>query len=235
MATLNELTYNLRNLPRGGGPLSDDEPISNRQMQFIVRYMRAMLIKREYDKKKNDINPDIVQDMGNVPLVLADPSECVGIDTGCKILRTRDTVPNAVELSDRTLITYVGDVTKTCDFQMITPARAKWMKHGKYTKSLRSSWKLNDYIYISNDTVMEYANIRGVFDDPTEVKTYCVDANGVEQPFTCWDDDMEYPISSYMIPLMNEMILKGELNIAALAPMDEQNDANHAVSPTTTR
>ncbi|NJO65416.1 MAG: hypothetical protein HC836_47180 [Richelia sp. RM2_1_2] len=49
MSTLNEIVYNIKNIRKAGG-LTDDDDLSNRQLYFIVGYVRSMLIK-EYIQK----------------------------------------------------------------------------------------------------------------------------------------------------------------------------------------
>ena len=55
MATLNEITYNIKNLV-SGGVASDDSDISNRQIKFMVHYHRANLLMQYTDNGKKASN-----------------------------------------------------------------------------------------------------------------------------------------------------------------------------------
>lgn len=219
--TLQQIIYNIKNIGSGGTQSDDDwKKLSDRQLEFIINYTRSLLVKRDLDKQRT-INPDLVQDLGCVELELVDPAECCEIDTECFILRTKDPIPKLLELQDRNTLEYVGTITKDKSFQIIPVARKRWMKYNKYTSKMPAAYYLNGYVYITNNTLLEEISIRGIFSDPRDVSRY----NKCEGDSLCYNkvtDD--YPIAEWMVGPLTEMILKNEMNITSILPLDTTND-----------
>lgn len=226
MATLNELTYNLLNISKGGR-VSDDEPISLKQVAFWVGYYRAWLLRQDYEKKRT-INPDAVQSLGCVPVQLVDKAECCEIETKCYILRTIDKIPKPIEFYMRNGLEFVGTIDRAKSFQLMSPYRSNWKKYHKYTADIESAYQLNGYIYVTSNTVLEYINIQGIFEDPTEAQRYNTCENG--QP--CFSYDDEYPLATHFIPSLVDLITKRELGITTMSPEDTKNNAKDDVNAT---
>lgn len=228
MITLNQLVYNLKNLIRGGR-LSDDEMISDRQLEFIINYTRAVLIKRDIDKGKK-IDDQLIQSLGHVKVKLAHPSECTDLAVGCKILKTEKALPKSIESNYANLITYVGTVSGAKSYQFATEARSRWSKFDKYTSKLPRAFYRGGYVFITENKVMTTISIKGVFEDPREVASF-IDCNGAP----CYTVDSPYPIPAYMIAPLNEMILNKEFRLAALSPTDTTNNARADYQTTATQ
>lgn len=226
MATLNELTYNLINIIRGGR-IADDESISLKQIAFWIHYYRAMLIRQEYEKGRT-INPDVIQDLGCVPVQLVDKAECCEIQTNCYILKTVDPMPKGIEFYTRNAIEWVGTIDKKKNFPMQSIYRSNWKQYDKYTSNMETAYLLNGYIYITSNTTLEYINVRGVFENPEEAGEF----NDCLTGSPCFSWDSRYPIAAHHIPVINEMVLKKELLAGMHAPQDQDNDAaNNLKSP----
>ena len=69
--------------------------------------------------------------------------------------------------------------------------------------------------------------VRGVFEVPTEVINFVNPQTSQENYLL----DEAYPIPSDKIPVLKEMILKGELGIISRSYSDTKEDAEHEVSP----
>jgi hypothetical protein len=227
MITLQEIIYNIKNIGSGGIQSSDSwKKLSDRQLEFIVNYTRSILVKRDLDKGRS-INPNLVQDLGCVPVKLVDSSECCDIKTDCYILRTVDPIPRQLELASRNTLEYIGTITKDKSFQLIPIARKRWMAYNKYTAKLPAAYYLNGYIYITNNTLLESINIRGIFADPRDVAKY----NQCGSDTSCYDKAKDpYPIADWMIAPLTDMILKNEVNIASVLPLDTENDTQPSQS-----
>ena len=169
MATLNEIVANIRNIAGGRVPSDDDVP-SYEQVKFWVNQYRALLIKRDLDKGKS-INPDVVSDLGCVELKLVDAAECCDIKAGCVVLKTAVKIPDTIELNQYNAITFVGLIDKATGFQITTPVKAKWTKYNRFTSSAAEAYLLNGHIYITNNKVIRYINIRGIFNDPASLSS----------------------------------------------------------------
>ena len=73
--TLSELSYNIKNIAKGGQGNSDDDNLNIRQIEFWIRAYRARGILQTTDFGKA-IDPQMVQDLGCMPLEevdMADP------------------------------------------------------------------------------------------------------------------------------------------------------------------
>lgn len=223
--TLAELTYNIKNLVRGGQQ-SDDEPLSDRQVEFIINYVRAMLIRRDLDKGRT-INPDLIQDLGCVDVGLADEADCCGLTlpTGCYVLKTDLAIPRTVELTDRNLLTFIGSIDKKYSFPLVPAHRARWTSYNKYTSKVRRSYLLNEHIFITNDEMLAKVSIRGVFEDPREASRFSACSGD-----PCWSPSDPYPIAAHMIQPLTEIVLSKEMRIGAVAPTDTTNDASQEIA-----
>ena len=82
------------------------------------------------------------------------------------------------------------------------------------------------YIIGSNPqlSLLTHITIDAVFEYPEEASSYS-DCN--DEP--CYTNDSNYPISSWMIETLKEMIIKSNLQIGLSTPTDKSNNANHDV------
>ena len=103
MPTLNEFAYNIRNIGRAGNSDTDDEKLKISMIKFWIKGYRAKFI-HELTFAGKLIDPQLVQDLGAVPLVEVDQadSDCPDIEWGCKVLRTE--IPKTSPIPDKTLL-----------------------------------------------------------------------------------------------------------------------------------
>jgi hypothetical protein len=222
--TLSDITYNLLNIIRGG-EISDDEAISDRQVEFIVNYYRALLIKKEIETK-NSISHDWIQDLGCIELAEVDKAECCDLTWGCKVKRSIDKIPNAIATSTGNTYTFVGLIDKVTSIALLEKTQAVRRQYSKYTSTVRVAYIHNNYLYILNDGEIDFVNIQGVFEDPREAGRFS-DCDGSK----CYTPNSDYPISSSMVSLINNMVIKGELKVMGYAPTDQYNDATNNITP----
>lgn len=217
--TFPQLIYNLRNLIRDNR--SDDLKITDRQLEFIVNYYRARLIKQDADKNRS-ISSNIIQDLGKVPLTLVDKAEVSGTNIGKTILRTTDPIPKLLELNQKDAIIYIGGLDKSSNIDFVTKAKSRWNRWNKYGSKLPTAFYRNGYIYISEcPKMLKYINIEGIFEDPRQVSKY----NNIDNP--CYDINKDpYPMSGYMISALTDMIVSKELTFFLQMTPDDVNDAN---------
>ena len=220
MATLAQLRFNILNL-KAGGKTSDDDWLAPAQIDFIIAYSRSILIRRDYQKRRF-LDPNIEQDLGCVEMELVDNAECCNVQTGCLVLRSVLPIPNFVELQNSNLVSYVGTVDKTHAFDLIPSARARWINNNKYTAGLRRAFFIGAHLYIVNDKLLKYINVRGVFEDPAQAAKF---NHCSGEP--CFDPNTsEYPISFWMIGAITDMVLKGEVRETLVVPKDTENNAS---------
>lgn len=221
MITLNQLSYDLINIVRGGIS-SDDELISQRQIKFWIHNTRAQLITQDISKHRA-IPDNIIQDLGCINVSATDASLCCNVQTGCTVTRTDVPIPNLIATSTRELLTRVGPVDITASPYTIVPyQRAAWLGSGAWTKKFYFAYLYKNYIFIvgPKSDYFKKINIQGVFENPTDVSIY---NNCSGMP--CYTDDSEYPIKISHIETMKQMILQNNFRIESLAPTDVTGDA----------
>lgn len=220
MPTKNEIIYSV--IDKLKPHLTDDVNISPREVAWEIDTARALLLRNELNKNRT-IDPNIIQDLGCVEMETADRAECCDVSTGCLIVRTKLEIPKAVELHNSTGIVRVGSVDKLeRDFSFISYGRAKFAGSGKYNQNMIYAFLHNKRIYLvsKSDKVkfINYINVAGVFENPddTAVFTNCAGE-------TCYTEDSEYPINTWMIPSLQDMVLNKFINTLRM-PQDTTND-----------
>ena len=109
------------------------------------------------------------------------------------------------------------DAAQCCDFK--TGCDVQYVVHDRDTAHKPKAYMIGDYLYLYNPGDMEYVNIRGVFEDPEDLKNYTCEES------TCYDDSItEFPIPMDMLALINQGILQGELQIVSSTISDTIND-----------
>jgi len=219
--TLDEITYNLLNLIRGGR-LSHDEHISPEQIKFNIKHYRAMFIRRDY-AKHGFISSHIEQDLGCLELTYVDSVKCCSPssaqETGCLVYRTVKELPKTVRYNFKEALSYIGDVTGVGTIPFIPANTVQYLAYDKYTKGKYKAYMIDNYLYVYNADGLKYINVRGVFEDPSEVATF--DCNGSD----CYNDSSSpFPIPLDMIERINTGILSKELALLGGSFTDTVND-----------
>lgn len=201
--TLNNIITDLLSIIRGSEVVRT-EPISETQIESWIHQYRALLIKRDLDKKRM-INPDYVQTINSIAM-----------NTSGSEYVTSTEIPNTIFRSNEDGFTWIGD-TNGNEYQYGTEQRSKWQQYRQYTGN-------NPYVYLLNYNL--YSNkgdnlrVKGIFENPMEVIR-------LNNPTA--DIDSVYPIPVDMVPTLKQMILKDELSIEAEAPSDNTNDSTHNI------
>lgn len=206
------------------------EPITDELIDFHIKNIRAQLIKQDINKGAY-IDSAIVQSLGCVPFVQADESECCAYPTGCTILRTNVPIPTAIQVNGRNLITRVGPVSLSeKPWQQVEFERVPFEGTNRFTKHLIKWFIPNNsqyvYLLINNQDYLtmgiEVGSIQGVWDDPDQLVNFTNCATGE----ACFSDSSPYPIKDWMIPALQEMIIKKFVLLEANQPIDKTNDSN---------
>ena len=216
--TLDEIAYNLLNLVRGGRS-NHDEHISLDQIKFNVKHYRAMFIRRDY-AKNGFVSRHVEQDLGCVPVMPVDASQCCKLDTDCAVYRTVEELPKTIRYNFEEAISYVGDVSGTGTIPMVNSNTIQWLPYDKYTKDKMKAYMISNFLYIYNAEGVEAVNVRGVFEDPQDVSKFDSCEEG-----GCYNDSKHpFPISMDMLSLINQGILAGELQLLSGSFSDTEND-----------
>jgi hypothetical protein len=219
MASLNQLVYNIRNLPYGGFT-SDDTNVSDEQIAFIINYLRAKGLKEGIESKRIRQLEPFTQSLGAVSFSLVDKSECVEIDSDCDILRTTTKLPTPLYVNNSVAITAVQTVDGSFSFSKTYLAASKWQRFNKWTPHTRKWYYKEGHLYITNDEEIEAVEIIGAWSDPRSAGEYKNCPGGV-----CWTPDSDYPLPDWMIKDITDTILRGEAASLMVGVSDTKNDA----------
>ena len=77
---------------------------------------------------------------------------------------------------------------------------------------------IEDYLYLANPHEIGFVNVRGVFEDPSEVAKF--DCNGSD----CYSDDSLYPIPADMLQTITQGLQQGELSVLSGTMSDQLLD-----------
>ena len=192
-------------------------------IKFWIKGYRAKFI-HELTFAGKLIDPQLVQDLGAVPLVEVDQadSDCPDIEWGCKVLRTE--IPKLIDLPNNRGLVWVGLIDKQTPIMLDYPDDSKFKRATRFGKQFNRAYLISNNLYVvTKDTGadLKYINIRGVFEDPTEAFNYV--APGCEKK--CYTDNDPYPIPMRMYEPLTKSILATELNITINSVNDELNDA----------
>jgi hypothetical protein len=218
--TLNQLAFNLLNIIRNKSTSQD--PISLRQIKFNILAGRSLLI-RQNSNKNYSTDSDLIQTLKCVTVKLVDSSECPGITTGFKLLRTVDKIPSIIENYSGKLITRVGPVgINLKPFSVIPYARVPYFGLNKFTSKQIGCFFHNGYIYLIGDDItrLKKINIQAVFENPEDVAEFTDCETGEK----CYSDDLSFPIKYSMVPILTQMVIEKYLGLQTKALEDKSND-----------
>ena len=231
MATIKEIVYDIKNLMRGGIQ-SDDELISDRQIEFQINTLRAQFIRQDINKRRS-ISDNIKQLIHCLEVEPVPASVC-GLNTGELIMRSKLKVPNAIETSHSDLITAIGPTgILSVNFHMIPYNRAPWARTNKYTKQMTCAFLLDSFIYIVGPEVelLEKVKVEGVWQDPRDIGNYLKD-DGTPS----YDAEVEeYPISTSMLDLIKQQMIASNMQPFLQTPADTTNNSASDAQPNVRR
>jgi len=222
MPTLKEISYNILNIMEGGRG-TNSEYYSLRNIQFNVRYYRALLLRRDAEASLIDLQQ--FEQEFETPLTIVSTSEDNNAIELCDlfnlILKSTLTVPRTVRIKNGYDLSWVGTANRN-SIPLSRFYQTRHTEYDRYTSNGRRAYVLNTYLYITNDpgvTAIENnvdsdcfplsaAVMRGVFEDPLLITGYT--------------ENSEYPISSDMIQRITQSLLNGEMKLMVDQPADTE-------------
>lgn len=208
--SLNQIAYNVLNALRGGRSSNNDH-ISTDQIKFIIKYWRAIFIRRDQERNFNRFS-SFEQSIGLVPL------KEESIDINLYLYKTDLQIPTPVRLKDGHAITYVSIDEKQIPF--VDFNRHEWSTYNKYTSKKPEAYYSGGYIYVKSHSYIEEAEIRGIFEDPEDV----FDFVNASSPTAIYDANSPFPMPLDMVDQIMSGILNGTLNLAAQTLNDTTTD-----------
>lgn len=225
MATLNQIANDILSAVRP--QLSDDSELDIRQIKFWIKNQRAVLIRNEINRNRT-VDADITQTLC-VELECVNASDCCDIVLSDKILRSTKPIPETLEMHNKKAITRIGPVNKKKEaFSLVEYERIPFVTEARFTGNMVFAFIHDKYLYIHSKNPryrdLAAASLRGVFEDPETARKF-KDCENSEEP--CYTDDSEYPIKTWMIPSLKQVILQqfGAQSQAEVALADDSNNA----------
>jgi len=227
MALLKEIVYDIKNIIRGGVQ-SDDDIISDRQIEFQVHSLRAQFIRQDINKRRS-ISDNIKQLIYCLEVEPVSGSTC-GLSDDVKIVRSKKKIPSSVETAHQNLVTAIGPTgILSANFHMIPYNRAPWAGNNRYTQRMTFAFLLDGFVYIlgPESELLENIKVEGVWQDPTKIGEYTKSDDSL-----CYDVETdEYPLSTSMLDLIKQAMLAQNLQPMIQMPTDRSNNANSDVQP----
>ncbi len=226
MATIKEIVYDIKNLIRGGMQ-SDDELISDRQIEFQINSLRAQFIRQDINKRRS-ISDNIKQ---IIPALKVEPvsGSIAGLSSDLKIMRSVEKIPNPIETSHSDLVTAIGPSgLLSVNFHMIPYNRASWAMHNKYTKKMTFAFLLDSFVYVigPDSGILDTIKVEGVWQAPRDIEKY-PNKNGVGYN----SDTDQYPISTSMLDLIKQQMLVLNMKPFIETLTDNSNNAKSDFQP----
>ena len=231
MATLNELYSEL--WLDISPSISDDSPVDQRLLKHFIHKTRALFARNEMNKSHRTVDAALIQDLGLVELETADAFVDSGLDNiSHTILRTKETIPRAIELHNKQAFTYVGPLDQTHKgFKFVDVGAIPYVGKGRFNKEFIYAFLMNDRIYLvsnCNNTLfkgLKYINVKGVFENPE-------DAAKFNRPdgSPCYTDEEAYPIPMYLWAYCKTQILQSDLRQFYVPIEDPVNNANNDIN-----
>lgn len=199
--------------------------MSTRLYTDLINTQRAIALTNQYNQKTRKISPQIIQDLGCLETEVVDATSCcdVSIPVNCKIVRSIRKVPKVIEFYNSLAITRVGPIKITSKpFSFVEVERIPYTGTGRANSNQIYAFLYNDYMYLYSKDEKVYLikkfNVRGVFEDPTEVGNFVTCDN---KP--CWTPESEYPMAEKTWGYIKENVVQQLLRKLGI-PIDESND-----------
>lgn len=216
MITLNSLIYDILEISSSGAT-PNEFSITKEQVQYWIEQTRSMLISQSY-AKKDEINDSWIQYLPCVKLEQVVDSSCCDGPDDCYILKSKLKIPSTIDTWKDNMIISVKTpsgvmIPKSNNFQ------AMYQGFLKYTNSKRSWYLRNDYLYIVNDQMLDYVDLAGLFETPSELSKFnCCDGT------PCFTLDSPYPISMSLATQVTDIVVKTKVQPFMLFTRDTKED-----------
>jgi hypothetical protein len=131
----------------------------------VVEY-RSILLKRETDLSNGAMQH--LMDNFCVEMELVDTSECPGLPTGKKVLRSVQDIPKAIRARGygRSSFRYVGTVNRVFPYTYATPDEIPFVAELPFQNRNTYYGLLNNKLYVFNEKHPCKVFIEGIIDDP---------------------------------------------------------------------
>ena len=205
---------------------SDDATFTEEHVIFLCKKYRSLLIKKDQDKQKGSQEvasefeyQQICLDLEKVPAIDGEPC------TGGYYLRTIQKIPKILEGNQPRV--YPLDYFQGINISYVSRDRMRYVGTNPYLQNVIYASlgpDLHLYLNSSNSQFLYLKKLRmnAIFEDIDEAASLLCDGEG--QSESCDVLDMEFPIRSFLVPALIELVVK-ELSGSKYQAKDNQNNA----------
>jgi len=157
-----------------------------KSIEDSVIELRALFIRQ--DLQRNQLSLQHYIDSFCLNMELVDKSECEGLSTGDRILRSTTEIPRSIRLKGmgRTNYRYVGPVDRSKPFVYVDPEEMMYVEHLPFTGPFTYYTIKNDRLFLLNRKKGCKVLMEGIIEDPRDI----ADCNYPDRhyndiPFSC--------------------------------------------------
>lgn len=227
--TATEIIYAIREKLKA---YTDDSRYTDSYLFYLINLKRSTFIRREYNQQQRTMDVEVLQTIC-MELEEADESICPECYSGCQdctIIRTKQKLPNTIELHSRNTITKIGTTGVFSRPINIVPIdRIVYMGEGKYEqKFIYASLHPNGHLYFKSQTPtfrsLEYVDVTALFENPDDAAEFKCPSG------ECYNvDETRYPVEAWMVDVIISEIVSQLANLKQI-PEDQTNDAKDSNS-----
>ena len=222
MTTINDAVSRLRNTLKG---VNEDVFMTDRYIYSVIIKYAKLLIRRQDNENKIFKFQSLFKTLPCVELIEVDKIEacCEGVQSNCKIMRSREPIPQAIEGAFGPIIRTVSSIDGSNIVYRTYPTiytRLTRASGYRYNKS-KYYWYLNGYLYLPN-VEWEAISVTALFeDDITPYTSESADDCTIAQ-------DRQMPIPEFLFAEIEQFALKELVTLGSI-PVDAADDKQNAL------
>jgi hypothetical protein len=223
MTTIGDSISRVRNVLKA---VKEDPFMTDRFIYSVIIKYAKVLIRRQDNESKIMRITSLFKRLTYVELIEVDKvaAQCAGIRSGCKVMRTKEKLPEMIEGSVGPLIRSVLSLDGSKDLLGTYPSIYTKIANStnyKYNKTLYY-WYLDGYLYIP-DVDWDAIMVDALFDD--DITFYNCPDDGSPCDLA---QNREMPVPEYLFAEIEQMVLN-ELLTAGKIPSDGPDDSQNVM------
>lgn len=216
MTTIGETVSRVRNVVKG---VKEDAFLTDRFIYSLILKYANLVIRRQDNESKIMRIQSLFESLPCVDLIEISKIDacCAGIKTDCKIMRTKDPLPEPMEGSEGPLFRSVTSLDGSVILINTNPTTFTIMANQptfKYNKA-QYYWYLEGHLYFPN-IEWEGVKVDGIFSESTKAYHCDIDLCAPRQ-------DDRLPIPDFLFAEVEQSVLK-ELGFMIQTPTETQDD-----------
>ena len=216
---IKEIISRIRSLYHKGAA-TDDTRLSDRLIYAKLKSSRALMVKREIDKKRQ-VSDWIVQTIKCMELVETHPNECPCLPApGCDILRTKNKIPKPIQSTFGPELEAVSNMDGTIIFSKTDWVKKKYKSGNKFTAGNPDYFIKDDYLFLTVNSLLKYITVSGVFEDPLSIVYLDACAESCIDPM-----EQEFPLDEHLTDAIVGAVAQELISMFKQIPADGENNA----------